>query len=39
VVQEGKTALQWAALGGHECVLEELLRAGADPHVRDKVSE
>jgi hypothetical protein len=34
-VSDGRTALIWAAYGGHEDVLRFLLLAGADPTVTD----
>ena len=36
--QDGRTALHFAAQGGHEDVVELLFEAKADPDLRDKVA-
>ncbi|RYP53370.1 hypothetical protein DL768_001615 [Monosporascus sp. mg162] len=33
---DGETPLRWAAEGGHEAVVRQLLETGADVHARDK---
>ncbi|RYP23458.1 hypothetical protein DL767_008815 [Monosporascus sp. MG133] len=33
---DGETLLRWAAKGGHEAVVQQLLETGADVHARDK---
>ena len=33
----GVTALAWASHEGHEQVVDVLLKAGANPHIQDKV--
>ena len=35
--QSGQTALHWAAMNGHEKVIEILLAAGAEVNAADKV--
>jgi len=37
-IQDGRTALHFAAQGVHEDVMELLLEAKADPDLRDKVA-
>ena len=39
IIQDGSTALTWAAHEGHEQVVDVLLKAGAKPDIRDKVIE
>lgn len=39
VKQDGFTALHKAVIGKKEAVISHLLRKGASPHVRDKVSK
>lgn len=38
VLQEGRTALHWAASEGHTAAVRDLLRKGADPVSTDLVS-
>ena len=38
-VQFGRTALMFAAQGGHAAVAEVLLRKGAEPRVTDMVND
>ena len=39
IIQNGRTALAWAARQGHEQVVDVLLKAGAKFDVQDKVKE
>lgn len=38
VIQDGKTALHWAARHGHTAIVQVLLDAGADVNIKSKVS-
>ena len=38
IIQDGITALAVAAHGGHEQVVDVLLKAGANPDIQDKVT-
>ena len=39
IIQDGLTALARAAYGGHEQVVDVLLKAGANPDNQDQVTE
>ena len=39
IIQDGGTALAWAAHEGHEQVVDVLLKAGAKPDIQNKVIE
>ena len=39
IIQNGLTALAWAAHEGHEHVVDLLLKAGANPDNQDPVTE
>jgi ankyrin repeat protein len=35
VDQDGRSALHWAALGGHAYICQMLIKYGVDPNIRD----
>ena len=39
IIQDGMTALAWAASKGHEQVVDLLLKAGANPDHQNQVTE
>ena len=37
-IQDGRTGLMLAAMGGHTLIVKALIGGGADPHIQDSVS-